>query len=78
MIFDQPISVQAGATYIASYHTTSGYYSATNDYFGSDITNGPIMALGDGANGLYRYGSGGFPRNSYRRSNYWVDVIFMR
>ena len=30
----------------------------------------------DGANGVYRYGVGGFPNSSYASSNYWVDVVF--
>ena len=29
----------------------------------------------DGANGVYRYGSSGFPSSSYASSNYWVDVV---
>ena len=31
----------------------------------------------DGANGVYRYGTGGgFPTCAYQSSNYWVDVVF--
>ncbi|MBL1266144.1 DUF4082 domain-containing protein, partial [Methylomicrobium sp. RS1] len=29
-----------------------------------------------GGNGVYRYGSGGFPNSTYQSSNYWVDVLF--
>ena len=32
----------------------------------------------DGPNGLYLYGSGGFPTNSFEGSNYWVDVVFQQ
>jgi hypothetical protein len=28
-----------------------------------------------GGNGVYSVGSG-FPRDTYRASNYWVDVVF--
>lgn len=78
VMFAEPVPVQAGVTYVASYHTTSGYYSASIDYFVANMVNGPITALGDGANGVYRYGSGGFPRDSYQRTNYWVDIVFKR
>ena len=77
--FAQPVAVKAGVTYVASYHAPAGYYSANNDYFGSDVSKGPITALGNGAsggNGVYRYGSGGFPSQSYRKSNYWIDIVF--
>ena len=40
---------------------------------------GPLTALADGAaggNGVYRYGAGGFPDQTYNASNYWVDVVF--
>ncbi|MDQ3932901.1 MAG: DUF4082 domain-containing protein, partial [Actinomycetota bacterium] len=29
-----------------------------------------------GGNGVYRYGTSGFPTSSYNASNYWVDVTF--
>ncbi len=31
--FSNPVQITAGATYIASYHTTTGEYSDTPDYF---------------------------------------------
>ena len=77
--FAQPVAVQANVTYIASYYAPNGRYSANNDFFTANVVNGPITALADsaiGRNGIYAYGSGGFPRNSYRKSNYWVDVMF--
>ena len=79
--FAQPVAVHAGVTYVASYYAPSGYYSASNDYFGRAVTSGAISALADGANGgngVYQYGSGGFPNQSYRKSNYWVDVLFVK
>ena len=78
--FTAPVAVKAGATYVASYHTTSGYYSATPDGFlDSGVTSGPLTALQSGVdsgNGVYQYGGGGFPSNTYRATNYWVDVLF--
>jgi hypothetical protein len=43
------------------------------------VDNGPLHtpASGvDGGDGLYLYGSGGFPTRSYNATNYWVDVVF--
>jgi hypothetical protein len=74
-----PVAIQANTTYVVSYHTTVGRYSANNAYFGSAIVNGPLTALADGAaggNGVYLYGAGGFPTQTYQASNYWVDVVF--
>ena len=31
--FSSPVAVTAGTTYVASYHTTTGHYAATSDYF---------------------------------------------
>ena len=74
-----PVAIQANTTYVVSYHTTVGRYAANNTYFGSAIVNGPLTALASGAssgNGVYRYGAGGFPTQTYNASNYWVDVVF--
>src|SRR5690606_30036644 len=79
---DTPIAVTAGTSYVVSYHTTSGYYSATSAAFNSGYNNNDITALptasgaGNG-NGLYSYGSSSvFPTNSWNATNYWVDVYY--
>ena len=78
--FDSPVSVTANTTYVASYHTNSGYYSADVNYFASGgFDNGPLHALSQGAsggNGLFRYGATAFPNQSFSATNYWVDVVF--
>jgi hypothetical protein len=77
--FSRPVPISANTTYIASYHTTVGRYSADVDYFASrGVDTPPLHALSNGAggNGVYRYGSSGFPNQTYRASNYWVDVVF--
>jgi len=78
--FSSPVPVTAATAYVISYHTTSGHYSHDGGFFASDgVTSGPLTALADGVagpNGLYMYGTGGFPSNSSRSSNYWVDVVF--
>jgi hypothetical protein len=64
---------------VVSYHT-SGYYSATPNYFATAHTNGSLTALASGTSGgdgVYAYGTGSiFPTNSFNASNYWVDVVF--
>jgi hypothetical protein len=68
--FATPVAITAGTTY----HTTSGHYSVTRPYFGSAFTSGMLHVPANG--GVYLYGAGGFPTNTYQGSNYWVDVIF--
>ena len=73
--FATPVAVTANTTYVASYHTNSGHYSVTRSYFGSTVDNGPLHALAGPYNGVYAYGTGNFPTNSYVSGNYWVDVV---
>ncbi|MFY9974212.1 MAG: DUF4082 domain-containing protein, partial [Chromatiaceae bacterium] len=75
--FASPVAIAANTVYVASYHAPVGRYSADTGYFASAYTNGPLTALAssESLNGVYQYGSGGFPTNSYKESNYWVDVI---
>jgi hypothetical protein len=73
--FAQPVSITAGQTYLASYHTTSGYYSATAGYFSTPHDNG-VLATAAGANGVFAYGNAStFPDGSWNATNYWVDVV---
>ncbi|WP_247372018.1 DUF4082 domain-containing protein [Bradyrhizobium sp. 18] len=73
--FSTPVAITAGTTYVASYHT-NGNYSGTQNYFLTSLANGQLTATA-GANGVYAYGSGSaFPTNSFKSSNYWVDVVF--
>ena len=77
--FTTPVAITANTVYIASYHTTKGYYAADDGYFSTSYDNAPLHAVQDGvgnSNGVYHYGSSGFPNNSYGSSNYWVDVVF--
>ncbi|WP_263383681.1 DUF4082 domain-containing protein [Granulicella arctica] len=80
--FASPISVQANTTYIASYFTPTGHYSADTNYFATaGVDSPPLHALAngvDGANGVYLYtSSGAFPTNTYASTNYWVDVVYV-
>ncbi len=78
--FPAPVAIAANTTYVASYHTSSGYYTANYFFANQGVNNGTLHALQsgvDGPNGLGIYSSGGvFPNQSYESSNYWVDVVF--
>jgi hypothetical protein len=79
--FASPVAISANTTYVASYYAPRGHYAADAGFFAaSGVDNAPLHALAngvDGANGVYRYGTGGgFPANTYQSSNYWVDVVF--
>ena len=78
--FSNPITITANTTYIASYHTNNGEYSATGNYFANAQTNAPLTApssSSSGGNGVYAYSSANlFPNNTYNANNYWVDVVF--
>jgi hypothetical protein len=80
VLFGSAIPVTANTTYIASYHSQSGDYAATNQYFTQELLNPPLRALADGAegpNGVYTYTTASaFPDNPGQSANYWVDVIF--
>ncbi len=78
--FSPAVSVTANTVYVASYHTTVGYYYDDQNYFTSQYDNAPLHALQDGVsgfNGVYAYGaSSSFPNQGFNASNYWVDVLF--
>jgi len=74
-----PVPVASGTTYVASYHTNVGYYSADANYFSTAHVSGPLTApaAATSANGVYAYGSGSpFPTSTYNATNYWTDVRF--
>jgi hypothetical protein len=75
--FSSPVSITAGTTYIASYHT-NGDYSADNGYFANPVVSGDLTAPASG-NGVYAYGAAGsFPTSTFDASNYWVDVVYTK
>ena len=74
-----PVAVAANTTYVASYHTDTGFYATTGNGLATAVSRGPLTALAsgtDGGNGVYRYGASAFPTSAYQATNYWVDVVF--
>ena len=75
VLFSTPVAVQAGVTYVASYHANSGHYSSNRNYFASANNSGVLNTPASA--GVFRYGTGSiFPNQSYQNTNYWVDAIF--
>ncbi len=78
--FATPVLVQPNTVYVASYHAPNGGYAADGGFFASaGVYKAPIRLLQDGVsggNGVFAYGSSGFPAQSFNSSNYWVDVVF--
>ncbi|WP_406023673.1 DUF4082 domain-containing protein [Nocardioides sp. NBC_00850] len=71
-----PVALTPGATYVVSYYAPNGRYASTPAALTQSRTVGPLTAPG-GANGRYRYGSGGgLPNRSWNSTNYFVDVRF--
>lgn len=81
LTFATPVPLVAGTTYVASYTTPNGHYSANSSYFETGgVTSPPLSAPATGgslgSNGVYRSGTG-FPTSTYRGGNYWIDVVFV-
>ncbi len=79
--FASPVAITANTVYVASYFAPNGRYAANLDFFATTgVDNAPIRLLRDGVsggNGLYAYGAAStFPNQTYRSTNYWVDVVF--
>jgi hypothetical protein len=77
--FSTPVDVAAGTTYIAAYHTRSGW-SQTNQYFYLNGVDAPPLHAPKYAtnapNGLFAYGATPVMPFDSRGNNYWVDVNF--
>ncbi len=79
MTFSNPVPIAANTTYIASYHTDTGFAVDLYYFVSHGADNAPLHALQhgvDGANGVFVYGPGGqFPIYGSNGHNYWVDVM---
>jgi methionine-rich copper-binding protein CopC len=80
LAFASPVQIDAGRAYVASYWAPQGNYAATAEFFATKgVLNQPLSAPASSAsapNGLFRVGSSGFPEQTYKGANYWVDVVF--
>jgi hypothetical protein len=80
VLFSAPVPVSANTTYVVSYHTNVGHYSASGAYFATaGVDRAPLHAPASnmaGGNGVYVYGESAQPTNTFNATNYWVDVVF--
>ena len=78
--FPSPVRIAANTTYVISYYAPNGGYATRQSFFNTGLDTPPLHALadgGDGPNGVYLYATGGgFPKESFKASNYWVDLVF--
>jgi probable HAF family extracellular repeat protein len=74
--FTAPVKIEASRTYTASYHSRSGYYPVSENFFKQPLLRDPLEVPQNG--GVYKYGTTSrFPTRTYKASNYWVDVVFV-
>jgi len=71
--FSQPVAIEPGVEYRASYHSSAGRYATTLNALSSAVINGPLSTPAQGA--VYVYGTS-YPDN-LSNHNYWVDVFFV-
>jgi hypothetical protein len=85
LMFSPAVPIQAGHTYVASYHVSDTQYTFQHDFFTtSGYSVGPITALSSpdsSGNGVYCYDNDPtncavFPVNTFRDSNYWVTPLW--
>lgn len=74
--FSSPVAVRANRTYTVSVFAPKGRYAVTERGMRRSKTTG-VLSTGGERLGVYRYGSTStFPSRTWRKSNYWVDVLF--
>ncbi|GAA4927493.1 hexosaminidase [Nonomuraea thailandensis] len=77
--FTDPVQIQPNTTYIVSYSSPTGAYSAIDGGLTNARVNGALRALSStesGGNGVFALGAGVFPTRSYQARNYFVDAVF--
>ena len=73
--FATPVAVQAGKSYVVSYHTNVGHYYDDVNAFSGGKTIAAASTVE--TSGVYHYGvSSGFPSASWSGSNYFVSALF--
>jgi len=73
LTFGSPVLIQANTLYVVSYHAPQGHYPYNSNFFAGPLIVAPLTATGS----VYLYGTGSFPSQTYNKSNYWVDLLFL-
>ena len=70
-----PVQLDAGSTYVVSYHAPKGRYPSIGQDLTSERTqNGFVLPAGAG---VYAYGdTSRFPTSTWQGSNYLVDIVY--
>jgi Domain of unknown function (DUF4082)/Bacterial Ig-like domain/Bacterial Ig domain len=76
--FSQPVAVTGGEKYVVSYTAPQGRYAARSYAFSAaGVDAAPLSVEGGfGTTAGFFANAGQFPNNSYRNTNYYVDVLF--
>ena len=73
---DEPVTLTAGETYVASYRAPAGTGFAVARYFSGRSASSELTVPSRNS-GVYTYASPGtFPQTTWRSSQYWVDVVY--
>ncbi|MET8312434.1 DUF4082 domain-containing protein [Micromonospora sp. NPDC005173] len=75
LLFDQPVQVSAGTSFVASYSSPTGHYAVDINAFAEGYDKPPLHVAPTG--GLYRYGGGTAFPTATSNHNFWVDVYFI-
>ncbi|MBY0401943.1 DUF4082 domain-containing protein, partial [Myxococcota bacterium] len=75
-----PVAIAANTTYVAAYHSASGYFAIGAGGLSAGIDRRPLRLLANGeagGNAVFLYSpTPAFPANSSNGSNYYVDLRF--
>ncbi|MFT4165242.1 MAG: DUF4082 domain-containing protein [Microlunatus sp.] len=71
--FSSAVKLDANVTYVASYHTSSGY-AVEVAYFSQAVSNGSVSTASPASRYLYS-NSVGYPTDTFKSSNYWIDPV---
>jgi hypothetical protein len=74
VFLNKPIALVPHHYYVASYHTSTGYYAYQQSAFAQhrSLGNTTITA----SEGVFAYGAGAFPTDTWHDAAYYVDVMF--
>lgn len=71
-VFSKAVAISANTEYVVSVNTGNTYYSASNNGFASDISNGHLKSVA----GVYGV-LGVMPAGAFASSNYFRDILFI-
>lgn len=71
-VLTTPVVINAGTSYVISYHCINGHYSDDQGSLTSGYNNTPLHVPANG--GVYTYGSSSvFPTLTFKSTNYYID-----